>query len=92
VSEGQEKLTSDEKGRILGAAREAETHKWNITTGHKFYLFDSLEETDFRKTSSGGIWGHRYFDIEEVLGTDVPSDLKSLAAMLRQHPWPQAQA
>jgi hypothetical protein len=90
VLKGQEKLTSDEQARILGAARNAETHKWNITVGHKFYLCDLFEETDFRKTSPGGIWGHRYFDLEKVLGVKVPSDLKSLAALLRQHPWPKS--
>ena len=89
ASEGEEELTPDERARVLGAARDAVTHKWDITVGHKFYLFDQLEETDFRKTTPGGIWGHRYFDLEEVLGGKVPADLKSIAALLRQHPWPQ---
>lgn len=80
-------LTQDEQSRILESTKEGRIRDWDLTTGHKFYLCDTLQETDFRKTSRGGIMGHRYFDLEEVLGTKVPQDVNSLAASLRQHTW-----
>ncbi len=90
VVEGKEKLSLDERNRILEAALEGQKREWNLTSGHKFYLCDSMEETDFRKPSSGGIWGHRYFDLKEVLGGKLPGDLKGIAAALRGREWPPA--
>jgi len=46
-----------------------------------------MDETDFRKTSPGGIMGHRYFDLEKVLGGMVPRSVGELASLLRQHTW-----
>jgi hypothetical protein len=80
-------LTDEEKERILGAVKEAETREWDLTTGHKFYLCDSLEPTDFLKISPGGIVGHRNFDLEKVLGNKVPKDLSTIARSLRQRTW-----
>lgn len=77
-------LTKDEEERVLGAAEKA---PWDLSTGQKFYLCDAMQETDFRKTSPGGIWGHRYFDLEEVLGGKIPNSLGELAERLRAHTW-----
>jgi hypothetical protein len=85
--DGGAALTSDEQQRIIEATIDARTHNWDITAGHKFYLCDTVEPTDFRKTSRGGIMGHRYFDLEDVLGSSLPHDLATLAALLRQHQW-----
>src|SRR5262249_38635121 len=84
---GEADLTAAEKERILVASREAIALGWDITTEHKFYLCDSMAETDFRKDSFGGIMGHRYLDLQEVLGHKIPADLRNLAAELRQHRW-----
>jgi hypothetical protein len=46
-----------------------------------------MAETGFRKTNPGGMFGHRYFDLEKVLGSKVPQDLNALAALLRKHTW-----
>jgi hypothetical protein len=85
-------LTTGEAQRVLGASRRAETHDWDVSRGHKFYLCDELVETDFRKTSSGGIMGHRYFDLEEVLGTKIPNSIAELASLLRGRAWPESQS
>jgi hypothetical protein len=52
-------LTPEEQERILGATKEARARDWDLTTGHRFYLCDIFQATDFRKTSRGGIMGHR---------------------------------
>jgi hypothetical protein len=87
VADGQDSLSRDEEQRILEATKEAGIREWDLTAGHKFYLCDALQETNFRKTSRGGIMGHRYFDLEKVLETRVPQDVSVLAASLRQHTW-----
>jgi hypothetical protein len=87
LSDGPETVTAEEEQRILGASRNAQNHGWDLSVGHKFYLCDALEETAFRKTTSGGIQGHRYFDLEKVLGGEIPDSVGELAEQLRQHTW-----
>jgi len=84
---GGEKVTLDEQKRIVEAAVEARGRKWDITSGHKFYLCDSMEETEFAKSSSHGIRGHRMLDLDTVLGGIVPWDLKGIADSLRKAHW-----
>jgi hypothetical protein len=46
-----------------------------------------MEETEFEKSSSRGIRGHRMFDLDIVLGGKVPKDLKGIADSLRNAHW-----
>jgi hypothetical protein len=93
VGTGQGPVTQDERDRIIGATKAAqrriEPNKpgWRLTEGHQFFLCDSLEETDFRKTSPRGLWSKRYFDLEGILGRPVPSDVAQLALLLRKREW-----
>jgi hypothetical protein len=80
-------LTREEQHRIVEATRRARSRSWDLTSDHKFYLCDELAETDFRKASPGGIQGHRYFDLEEVLGSRIAPTLLDLAAGLRGRTW-----
>jgi hypothetical protein len=83
---GSTVLTLEEQQRVLGATEKGQS-RWDISGGHKFFLCDEMEETKFRKTSAGGIMGHRYFDLEEVLGGPVPATLRELADRLRTPTW-----
>ena len=87
ISDGGCTLTREEEKRIVGTTEEARARGWDIRTGEKFYLCDAMEGTDFRKTLAGGIFGHRYFDLQEVLGSKPPQDLSALAALLRKQTW-----
>jgi hypothetical protein len=81
-------VTPDEKEHILQATEAATQHGWDTTTDNKFYLLEPLELTDFQKTSSGGIQGHRYIDLEDILGRGgIPPTLRGLADALRNHTW-----
>jgi len=80
-------LSEDEKRRIVTASRQARGHGWDISGGHKFLLCDEMVGTEFNKTSPGGIMGHRYFDLEEVLGGRIPESLDALAGELRGRRW-----
>lgn len=58
-------------------------------SGLKFYVFptDRIYETDFRKTSHGGIQGHRYFDLREYLSLNDFSNLEVVAGKLKTVTW-----
>lgn len=86
-SETTARLTRDEERRILGATRAALKHSWDLRTGTKFFLCDELVDTDFRKESPGGIRGHLYFDLRDLLHGKVPEDINELAALLCQQTW-----
>lgn len=88
VVDGDGPLTQEEQERVIEATREARRNRdWNIAIDHRFYLCDALEPTDFRKLSPQGIRNRRYFDLEEVLGGQVPADLAVLAEALRNQTW-----
>jgi hypothetical protein len=81
-------LTKEEEERILGAAQSAlESNGWNLSTDTKFFLCDEIQETDFKKTSSGGIMGHRYFNLKELFQSMPPQTLEELAHELRKKEW-----
>jgi hypothetical protein len=87
TDEHKDSLTPEEKIRILDATKEARIRKWNLSADHQFFLCDALYDTDFSKNSNGGIFGHRYFDLEKVLKAKPPLDVKDLAKQLKGHTW-----
>lgn len=81
-------LTDDERTRILGAAECALSHSgWNLSTDEKFFLCDKMETTNFRKDSSGGIMGHRYFNLKKELQEALPDGLTDIASKLALKTW-----
>lgn len=87
VNEATRDLTKEEEQRILGACRKGQQRDWDLRRGHKFFVCDELVETDFRKTSPGGIMGHRYFDLEKILASKIPKSIDELASLLRGRTW-----
>jgi hypothetical protein len=88
VLDKQSRLTEGEQQRILGASIAAKKYGYDLSTGSKFFLCDEMVRTDFPKKSKGGIQGHRYFDLKEILGDrKIPESLSDLASLLRQHQW-----
>lgn len=57
--------------------------------GLKYYILPESEtfETDFRKTSHGGIQGYRYKDLRDYLTLNDYSDLKVIAEELKRVTW-----
>ncbi|MBC9883857.1 hypothetical protein G8O24_42040 [Bradyrhizobium sp. INPA01-394B] len=81
-------LTSDERQRILHASGAAmEQQGWDLTTGTQFFLCDEMHDTMFRKSTPGGIMGHRYFDLRSYLLEGVPDRIADLAERLRTSNW-----
>jgi hypothetical protein len=81
-------LTAGERQRISHASLAAmDQQGWDLTTGYQFFLCDDMSDTMFRKSSPGGIMGHRYFDLRAYLSESVPTQLAEMAGRLRRHEW-----
>ena len=87
VVDSEISLTENEKLRILGATERAPDHNWNISLGHRFYLCDEWAPTEFRKSTRGGIMGHRLIDLHEALGTNIPKSTADIAGALNGLTW-----
>ena len=86
--ESENVINDDERNRIVEAARAACTKRgWDITREHKFFLCDGMVETDFQKTSPGGIQGHRYFDLGDRLGLKELPCIKKLGELMKNKTW-----
>jgi len=65
-------LSVEQRNRIKAIICAAETYfKGFASDSHRYYLVDRFSETDVRKASSGGMMGHRYFDIAKLGGADT---------------------
>jgi hypothetical protein len=59
------------RSRVQDIIHAAETYfKGFATDVHRYYLVDRFVETSVRKSSPGGMMGHRYFDIAELAGLE----------------------
>jgi hypothetical protein len=82
-------LSSEEQARISSAIEDARasTAGWDISAGHKFFLCDDLAPSDFRKSSPGGIMGHRYINLQEYLPSPRRMELTEIASSLQGKTW-----
>lgn len=77
-------LTNERKSLIENTMTRY--HLENIE--HRYFFVDKFYETDFQKTSKGGSWGPRVFDLTEVLETnDIPEKTEELAKSLKTKTW-----
>lgn len=79
-------LSEDEERRVVANVESSRQRGWDLTRNHQWFLCDDWAETDFRKTSKGGIRRQRYFDLRDFVGEEIP-DLKTVAARLRERVW-----
>lgn len=83
----QGELSDTIKTSIKNMIVEASSQfNWDFSTSDsRFFCFDELYETDYRKGSSGGIQGNRYIDISEF--NKACNTVKDLADRLRHEKW-----
>jgi hypothetical protein len=86
VIESDKELTVAQKDRLCQSIQESVEEGWRIQTGHRFLLLEDFHATDFRKTSPGGIFRVRYFNLKDILGT-VPDGVSAIADQLRHKTW-----
>lgn len=85
-------VTVDQERRIREVIRIGMARGWGVNKGHRFFLVEKFHETDFQKISSGGLWGTKYFHLEdcfrEYFAThhELPS-LEDMAMGLKGKTW-----
>jgi len=80
-------VSEDQAARLSIAIEESTSKGWHIEKSHKFFLLKDLTPTDFRKTSPGGIFRVKYFNLDEELNKKVPDSIAELADRLKQLTW-----
>jgi tRNA-binding EMAP/Myf-like protein len=63
-------LTKEHKDRIHAIIDAATYYPGLAAESHRYYMVDSFAQTEVRKISSGGMMGHRYFDITALAETN----------------------
>jgi len=54
-------------------------------TLHRYYILEDLHQTEFRKTTTGGMVGHRYFNIVNFgMNKEKITDTKNVAEFLKE--------
>lgn len=79
-------VTPDQVKRLEIAIQESLAKGWRVDYDHRFFLLKDFEKTDFKKTTPGGIFRVRYFNLESILNK-VPEQMKSIADELKTKDW-----
>ena len=86
VKNSMEPVTVEQNLRLIEAIKDTISKGWEVAQGHKFFLLKNLLKTDFKKTSPGGIFRVRYFNVEDYL-ENIPDDINVLAEELKDKTW-----
>ena len=88
ISEELNTVTELQKSRIKGIIAAAmANNKWDISKDHRFFCADKFHETDFRKTTSGGLMRSKYFDLLQLLGVKKLPPTEKIAEELKTKTW-----
>lgn len=79
-------ITADQEKRLIEAIQESLKKGWGVDYDHRFFLLKDFEKTDFKKTSPGGIFRVRYFNLDNTLDP-VPGEMKDIAKELKTKDW-----
>ena len=66
-------LSDQQKNRIEAAIADYTYFGDFALDEHRYYLFKEIHETDIRKTTKGGIWGARVFNLSKWLDYNEPT-------------------
>lgn len=82
-------VSDEQKRRIKDIEQETrEKLGWDLgRCEHKYVIVDKFYETDYKKKSAGGIQGHRYCNLKDVLGVDKLPSLEVISKELRKKEW-----
>ncbi|WP_157206344.1 hypothetical protein [Mariniflexile maritimum] len=79
-------VTKEQEQRLVEAIKESVSEGWKVAKDHRFFLLTDFVSTNFKKTSPGGIFRVRFFNLEDVL-SEVPDDIKIIAEQLKTKTW-----
>jgi hypothetical protein len=83
----KEEVTEKQKIRLSTAIQESLAEGWKIDKNHRFFLLKELTSTDYKKTSPGGIFRVRYFNLDDEFKKKVPETIKEVAVELTKRTW-----
>ena len=89
VVEGdQKKLPEEVKDDIIQAMIQGEEDfGYQIYKGHRFFIVHEFIKTEFKKESSGGLLGARYFDLTEYDLEKEELNTELIAEKLKEKEW-----
>ena len=79
-------VTIEQEEKLSEAIRESVAQGWGVEKNHRFFLLKDLTKTDFKKTSPGGIFRVRYFNLENILDP-IPDNIEAIAEQLKTKTW-----
>jgi len=79
-------VTKEQEQRLVEAIKESIAEGWGVAKDHRFFLLTDFKKTDFKKTSPGGIFRVRFFNLEDVLDK-VLDDIALIAEQLKTKTW-----
>lgn len=86
IKNSKHPVSKEQEQKLIEAINESVDEGWGVETDHRFFLLSDFTDTDFKKTSPGGIFRVRYFNLESELGK-VPDDIKMIAEQLKTKTW-----
>lgn len=86
IKDSKNDVTDDQEKRLIAAIKDSLDKGWTVDYNHRFFLLKDFEKTDFKKTSPGGIFRVRYFNLENIL-EKVPKQMKQIANDLKTIEW-----
>ena len=86
IKQSRYPVNEEQKIRLIDAIKDSMEEGWDINFDHRFFLMSETFETDYRKTSPGGIFRVRYFNLEDIFDK-VPGKLSNIAEQLRAKTW-----
>lgn len=79
-------VTNEQEEKLIETIQESIAEGWGIGQNHRFFLLKDFTNTDFKKTSPGGIFRVRYFNLEDLLQI-IPNNIIELAQQLKTKTW-----
>ena len=79
-------VTKTQEDRLILAIIDSVKEGWEIQTNHRFFLLKDFCQTDFQKTSPGGIFRVRFFNLETLI-KPFPANIQLVAEKLKDMTW-----
>lgn len=80
--------TKEQIDKILNVIKDAkENLGWNISLGHKFFCVQKFYHTNFIKNTPNGLFGKKYFDLEDYLEIKGEVETDVIAEQLKKIDW-----
>ena len=88
ISTSHGQATDKQKNNIINMIRAAQENiGWNIKKNNKFFCVEEFIKTNFKKTSKGGLFGKRYFNLNQQLGKSDFENTREIAELLKTQTW-----